>query len=367
MGINLVNSFNNWPQYSTEGIESLFDFYRGRKVLVTGGGSFIGSRLVDALLEMDCLVTVLDDFSSGKKSNLQLQNQKLQFVEIDLANKSGAAAHFSNQDLVFHLAAVHGGRGFIEKYPQKTLTNLVLDHNVFELSVANHVQRVVHASSACAYPIHLQEDAKSLLKLSELELGSMDSPGCTPDGTYGWTKLIGEYQLAKLVASTSTTGRSARIFTAYGERENESHAAIALIAKALLKMDPYPIWGSGLQTRNFTYVTDTVRGLLHLGADSRPMSFDVVNVGTSDHIPVLDFIETIFEIVGWHPNEIAKDLSKPQGVASRAADNTYMKKIFGWEPRVSISEGLSRTIGWYSQLEGRPKTIAALEELLESR
>jgi UDP-glucose 4-epimerase len=309
----------------------------------------------------------LDDFSSGKKSNLPLRNPKLRAIEIELSDKVNAAACFSNQDLVFHLAAVHGGRGFIEKYPQKTLTNLVLDHNVFALSVANHVQRVVHASSACAYPIHLQEDAKSLLKLSELELGSMDSPGCTPDGTYGWTKLIGEYQLAKLVASTSTTGRSARIFTAYGERENESHAAIALIAKALLKMDPYPIWGSGLQTRNFTYVADTVRGLLHLGADSRPMSFDVVNVGTSDHIPVLDFIETIFEIIGWHPNEIAKDLSKPQGVASRAADNTYIRKIFGWEPRVSISEGLSRTIEWYSQLEDRPKSIAALEELLESR
>lgn len=102
-------SFNNWPQSSAEWIESLFDFYQGRKVVVTGGGSFIGSRLVDALLEMDCFVTVMDDFSSGKKSNLQLQNPKLQFVEIDLANKSGAAAHFSNQDLVFHLAAVHVG------------------------------------------------------------------------------------------------------------------------------------------------------------------------------------------------------------------------------------------------------------------
>ena len=92
-------SFNNWPLYSTEGIESLFDFYQGRKVVVTGGGSFIGSRLVDALLEMDCFVTVLDDFSSGKKSNLQLQNPKLRITEIDLSDKVIAAAHFSNQDL----------------------------------------------------------------------------------------------------------------------------------------------------------------------------------------------------------------------------------------------------------------------------
>jgi nucleoside-diphosphate-sugar epimerase len=94
-------SFNNWPQASTEGIESLFDFYRGRKVLVTGGGSFIGSRLVDALLEMDCFVTVLDDFSSGKKSNLPVQNPKLRAIEIELSDKVNAAATKNRRVFMF--------------------------------------------------------------------------------------------------------------------------------------------------------------------------------------------------------------------------------------------------------------------------
>ena len=83
-----------------------------------------------------------------------------------------------------------------------------------------------------------------------------------------------------------------------GERENESHAAIALIAKGLLKMDPFPIWGTGEQTRNFTYVADTVIGLLFLGADSRDLSFDAVNIGTSKHNTVLEFIEEIFSKTG---------------------------------------------------------------------
>src|SRR5205807_6332468 len=109
------------------------------------------------------------------------------------------------------------------------------------------------------------------------------------DGAYGWTKLMGEYQLAQFVLQHRFKGASARIFTAYGERENESHAAIALIAKALLRIDPYPIWGDGLQTRNFTYVQDTVEGLLRLGALDDDEPFRAVNVGSSTHNTVLEF------------------------------------------------------------------------------
>ena len=334
--------------------------------MVTGGASFIGSHLVEALLEMQCVVTVVDDFSSGKRSNLPSDNSKLKIQTLDLSAGSDLSSYFRDQEIVFHLAAVHGGRRFIEKYPQKILKNLILDQNVFEAAINADVKRIVHASSACSYPTNLQDDTNSSLLLSERYLGSMNSLGCQPDGTYGWTKLIGEYQLEQLIAGTATSGRSARIFTAYGERENESHAAIALIAKALLKMDPFVVWGSGHQTRNFTYVTDTVRGLLHLGADDRSIPFDVLNIGTSEHISVNSFIETIFKILNWRPMEIFADTTKPQGVASRASDNSYLKETFNWERMVSVEEGLRRTIDWYSRLESRPRSINALDEELES-
>ena len=265
------------------------------------------------------------------------------------------------------MAAIHGGRGFIEKYPQLIFKNLGIDTKVFQSCVDSGVKRVVHASSACAYPTAQQSLIGSSHFLSELDPGSMQQEGAFPDGTYGWTKLIGEYQLKGILEGTKTSGRSARIFTAYGERENESHAAIALIAKALLNLDPYIIWGTGLQTRNFTYVADTVMGLLLCGADTTNKNFDIINVGTSEHISLNDFVEEIFEIINWHPKEIRFDIEKPQGVASRASNNESILEKFNWEPSITIREGLERTVDWYRKNPKRPNSIGELENLLESR
>ena len=362
-----MSIFDTWPKSSVSNIDVIESTYAGKQILVTGGASFIGSHLVDALLGLDCKVTVLDDFSSGKYENLPSNNSHLKVVRIDLALGTDLSNYLVNCDLVFHLAAIHGGRGFIEKYPQKIMSNLGIDTNVFNAAVLARVPRIVHASSACAYPISQQDTIGALNTLSETEAGEMDQPGAFPDGTYGWTKLIGEYQLEQIIKGTGTSGRSARIFTAYGERENESHAVIALIAKALLNSDPYPIWGSGLQTRNFTYVTDTVMGLLLIGIDQSPESFERINVGTAQHNTINDLIAEIFNILKWHPKSIFRDLSKPEGVKNRAANNSVIKGKFGWEPTVSTQEGLLRTINWYSNLPSRPKSSTELENLLNSR
>ena len=194
-----------------------------------------------------------------------------------------------------------------------------------------------------------------------------DSEKSFPDGVYGWTKLGGEYQLQNSIEKSSTKGRSARIFTAYGERENESHAAIALAAKALLHADPYPIWGSGEQTRNFTYVGDTVTGLLLLGSDAGEKGFDVFNIGTADHIRVIDFVKEIFDQIDWNPKVLDLQIDKPVGVASRASDNTKLLKTFGWAPTTSITEGIQRTLAWYKELPDRPRTLEQLERLLMAR
>jgi len=362
----LIN-LESWPGVSAHIKDSLNVFYNKKRVLVTGGASFIGSHLVDALLTLGSKVTVIDDFSSGLLENLPINHNDLEIINLDIFISSDISKYFDSIDYVFHLAAIHGGRGFIEKYPQETLKNLGIDTKVFQTSVESGVKRVVHASSACAYPISQQSLIGSEHILSEEYLGSMEEEGALPDGTYGWTKLIGEYQLKKIIQGSQTSGRSARIFTAYGERENESHAAIALIAKGLLKLDPYIIWGTGLQTRNFTYVTDTVLGLLLCATDTGKAKFEIINIGTSEHVTINEFVEVIFEKLLWRPTEIYHDLSKPTGVASRASNNNLILKKFRWEPKVTIREGLERTIEWYSKNEKRPKTISELEKFLESR
>ena len=269
-------------------------------------------------------------------------------------------------EIVFHLAAIHGGRGFIETYKQDMFVNLVLDNNVFSSASRNGAKMIVHASSACAYPITLQEHQEDRHLLQEDE-ASMDRPETSfADGVYGWTKLIGEYQLQNH-CTQFTKGRAARIFTAYGEKENESHAAIALIAKCLFRADPFPIWGNGQQTRNFTYVADTALGLILLGSDQSGLEFDVFNIGTSTHIKVIDFVEEIFRQINWRPTLIDYQLDRPTGVASRASNNEKIQEAFGWEPSLGISLGIQRTIQWYSQLENKPQSLAELEKILASR
>lgn len=341
--------------------------FHGRKIIVTGGASFIGSNLVERLLGAGAKVTVLDNFSSGKLENLPSPSEQLVVKSVDLRDREVAFKEIIDCEFVFHLAAVHGGRGFIETYKQEMLVNLSIDNNVFASASTNGVSLVVHASSACAYPIGLQDSELNLNLLQENQ-ASMDKIETSfPDGVYGWTKLIGEYQLENFSKLGGMKGRSARIFTAYGEKENESHAAIALIAKALLAADPFPIWGSGEQTRNFTYVQDTVTGLMLLGSDDRDIPFDVFNVGTSKHIKVLDFVKEIFQAINWTPEKLNLQLDKPVGVASRASENSKIQDIFGWEPTILISEGLAQTISWYRKSGLLPKSLSELEEKLMAR
>lgn len=131
-------------------------------------------------------------------------------------------------------------------------------------------------------------------------------------------------------------------------------------------MDPFPIWGDGRQTRNFTYVADTVHGLLLLGALENP-DFVAANIGTSHHHTVLELVETIFDLCGWRPERLDLQLTRPVGVASRASDNELVRALFGWEPTTPLREGVARSLAWYEARTDRPATPDELEQLLLSR
>lgn len=340
--------------------------YRDRTVLVTGGASFIGSHLVDRLQEAGAEVYVIDDFSSGRREHIAtLPDDRI--IELDLVNRELTLERFPSCDYAFHLAAVHGGRGFIDTYPDQVLVNLAIDNNVYTAAARVGCGHVIHASSACVYPTTLQADASSRHLLAENEAGFLIPGQAFADGAYGWAKLMGEYQAWQFALQSRFRASSARIFTAYGERENESHAAIALIAKALLRVDPYPIWGDGTQTRNFTYVADTVRGLLLLGTREDEEPFRAVNVGSSRHHTVKEFIETVFEQLDWIPGDLELQTWRPVGVASRASDNTLIRGLFDWEPETPLSDGIAATLEWYSGRTDRPSTAEELEELLLAR
>lgn len=349
--------------------------WNNRTVLVTGGGSFIGSHLVDSLLEKGAVVKVADNFSSGKLSNLVYPLRTNDsgawisgnlFIWLgDIKEKSFTSLMMKDVDTVFHLAALHGGRGYIHTHPAECCTNMILDQLVFQEAYKAGVERICFASSACVYPSYLQTETGSSYLLKEEDADPFVRDKAFADLEYGWAKLMGEMALKAYHRQYGMKTSCVRIFTAYGPRENETHAIIAFIAKALIKMDPYVIWGTGEQDRNFTYVQDIVDALI-LAAE-KIEDGSPINAGRDDRITINRAVELIFSIVRWRPKQIKHDLAKPQGVASRAADLTRARKILGWEPKVSYKEGFKKTIEWYFSNKKREDVKANLEKLLMKR
>jgi nucleoside-diphosphate-sugar epimerase len=349
--------------------------WRNKSVLVTGGASFISSHLVDSLLAKGAVVKVADDFSSGKMSNLEYPLRKnssnawsygdLSVFKGDLKEKRFARSVMKDVNTVFHLAALHGGRGYIDTHPAECCTNMILDQLIFEEAQRAGVDRVCFASSACVYPSYLQEETGSSYLLKEEDADPFVRDKALADLEYGWAKLMGEMALKAYHRQYGMKTSVVRIFTAYGPRENETHAIIALIAKAFIKMDPYSIWGRGEQDRNFTYVQDIVDALV-LAAE-KIEDGSPVNAGRDDRITINQAAELVFNIAGWWPRRVRHDLSKPQGVASRAADLTKARRVLKWEPKVSYAEGFKKTIEWYFANNDEKKVKANLDRLLIER
>jgi len=343
------------------------NFWKEKHVLVTGGASFIGSHLVDRLVSLEANVTVADDLSSGRLENLHESIGKIKFLEGDLRDRDFARQSMEGAEVVFHLAACHGGRGFIDTHPADCASNMVLDGIVFDEAMKAKVDRVCFASSACVYPTSLQVKPENgnMVYLKE-DSADPFKEGCAfSDGEYGWAKLMGEMSLRAYREQYGLKSVSCRLFTAYGERENETHAVIALIAKAFVKMSPYEIWGDGQQDRNFTYVGDIADGMIR--AAERIEDGSAVNIGTAEHIKIIDSAKMIFDESGFTPESINYDTSKPVGVFSRAADLTKTRSVLDWEPATGFREGLQRTMKWYYENKNIEEVASKLGILLTER
>ena len=325
------------------------NFWNETNVLVTGGASFIGSHLVDKLVTLGSKVTVVDNLSSGTLENLENSKEKITFKNQDLEyiSKSDLEQIFKDQEIVFHLAAVHGGRGYITTHPADVSSNYSIDHHVFEGCNDSNVKNLVFASTACVYPTKLQDTIGSDYKLKEKDADPTNlDTFMSADIEYGWEKLMSEMQLNAFKKQYGLKGCPVRFVTAYGPREYETHAIIALIYKALAKMDPYQIWGDGNQERDFTYVEDIVDGTI-LSAE-KITDGTPINLGTGQRYKMIDVVNLIFKIIGWKPQNFEFDTSKPVGALSRALDNERANKLLGWNPQFSLEDGLRKTIEWYT-------------------
>jgi nucleoside-diphosphate-sugar epimerase len=333
-----------------------------RKVLVTGGASFIGSHLVDALLQRGAGVRVVDNLSSGRRDNLaaHLAAGRVELVEADLTASGVASAAARGIHTVFHLAADHGGRGYVDLHQAACASNMLLDGLVFQACREQKVEKVVFASSGCVYPNHLQSDPGQLLYLTEDLVG----PPYDADNMYGWAKLMGEMTLQAYHRDWGLKSASCRYFTVYGERGHENHAVIAMIARAFVRQDPYVVWGNGEQIRNWTHVSDIVSGTI--AAAERIDDGTAVNLGTMERTRVIDAVREVMRYTGHHaPVELHPEM--PTGPMNRVADNALARKLLEWEPRVRFMDGLRSTIDWYFGTKSRQAVAGDLERRLTER
>ncbi len=321
------------------------NFWKNKKVLVTGGAGFIGSHVVEKLLEKDAKVTVLDNLQNGNLNNLKSVSGKFLFIKGDCTDNKTAEKACDGQEIVMNLAARVGGIEYNRTHQAIMMRdNLLIGSVMLEASRKAGVERFLVVSSACVYP----RDCKVPTPESE---GFLDEPEPT-NGGYGWAKRMNEKLGMYYAKEFGMKVGIVRPYNCYGPRDHfdseTSHVIPALIKRLLDGENPVKAWGSGKQTRAFLYVEDLAYGMIS-AIEKYPVP-DPMNLGTDEEISIRELTEKIIKMCSIS-TKIEFDLTKPDGSSRRNSDNAKVKEILNFNPAINLDEGLRKTIEWYKKNE----------------
>jgi GDP-D-mannose 3', 5'-epimerase len=310
-------------------------------VLVTGGGGFIGGHLVAKLLEEGREVRSVDckPFDEWHQHFDVVDNRVLDVSLLDAAREAvdGAAE-------VYNLAADMGGMGFIEGNKALCMLSVLPSTHVLVAARDAGVKRFFYSSSACVYAAEKQ-------KTPEVPaLREADAYPAMPEDGYGWEKLFSERMCRHFMEDFGMETRVARYHNVYGPegtwvggREKAPAAICRKVAEAALGgSGVIEIWGDGKQTRSFMYIDDCVTGTLMI---TRGDPVEPINLGSAELVTIDGLVDIVEEIAGVKL-ERHYDLSAPQGVRGRNSDNSLILETYGWEPSISLREGLAKTYAW---------------------
>ena len=311
---------------------------RTERILVTGGAGFIGSHLVEALLDQGCRVRVLDDLSTGKAANLAPFRDRIEFLEASASDFSACERAAEGIDYVFHEAAVPSvPRSVAEPLPSHA-SGPTATLNVLEASRRAGVKRVMFAASSSAYG--------DLATLPKVETMLPD-----PLSPYAAGKLAGEHYVRVYARTMGLDAVSLRYFNVFGPRQDPSSpysGVISLFIKAMSRGERPRIYGDGRQTRDFTYVADVVRANLAAMRREAPLQGTTLNVGGGRRVSLLELVAALNEILG---TDLEPELLPPRAgdVRDSLAGLERIERELGYRPSVEFAEGLRRTAAWFTR------------------
>jgi len=312
-----------------------------KSVLVTGGGGFIGGHLVAEVLREGHEVRSVDckPFEEWYQRFEDVDNRVLDVSLLEAAREA-----CDGVDHVYNLAADMGGMGFIEGNKALCMLSVLPSTHVLMAAREAGAERFFYSSSACVYAAEKQETPEvPALKES-------DAYPAMPEDGYGWEKLFSERMCRHFMEDFGFETRVARYHNVYGPegtwtggREKAPAAICRKVAEAVQTgSGRIEIWGDGRQSRSFMYIDDCVEGTLRIAAGPR---VEPINLGSSELVTINELVDIVEQIADVQLERDYK-LDAPQGVRGRNSDNTLIRETYGWEPSISLRDGLTKTYAW---------------------
>lgn len=325
----------------------------GSTVVVTGGAGFIGSALVRQLLDAGATVRVIDNLVNGKRENLQeiLSDQRLSLHTIDIRDRERVCSVLAGAELVFHLAVLgvrHSIHSPFENHEVNATATLHLLTDSRELGIG----RFVYVSTSEVY------GTARTVPMTELH-------PTYPMTVYGAAKLAGECYTRAFYETYRYPTVIVRPFNSFGPRSHHEGDSGEVIPKFMLRAlagKPLVIFGDGTQTRDFTYVEDTARGILLAGISDRAVG-ETFNIGSNYEITINELAETVRQVTARPDAQIIHDLPRPGDVLRLYADSSRAGTLLGFEPQVSMAEGLRRLKAWYDAQAVSPDQLLEQEKV----
>ena len=331
-------------------------FFRGRTVAVTGGSGFIGSHAVEQLLCLEARPIVIS--RRGGYEPPHSHTNKVELRQSNLESYELACRALEGASIVLNLAAKVGGLAYNSKHSASIFqNNMQIFLNVIRAAQELKVERFLVTSSACVYPRFCSIPTPE-------EEGFVGEPEPTNSG-YGWAKRMQEYLGAQYAREFGLAVSIARPYNAYGPRDNfdpsSSHVIPALIRKAFESADGFfDVWGDGSHSRSFLYVDDFARGLLEVTA--RYPKADAVNLGADEEVSIRDLANTIAGFVSQARGTRVEPRFQSEGLTGqprRRCDTNKAERLLGFRTKVSLSDGLKRTVEWFAANENRTLRLNA--------